>query len=148
MKLLSEHMKSNLLRFYFRFDQMKPIWGQIADLAAQEVKLRQKISLLCLMEMTFKRAANNRTISFDEIAKETRLPLKEVELLIMKALAQGLVRGAIDQVSGVVNMSWVQPRVLNREQVAAMAITLDTWTQSITSMEQLIETRATEILTN
>ncbi|CAO1436699.1 unnamed protein product [Diamesa hyperborea] len=131
-----------------KFDKMKPIWGQIADLAAQEVKLRQKISLLCLMEMTFKRAANNRTISFDEIAKETRLPLKEVELLIMKALAQGLVRGAIDQVSGVVNMSWVQPRVLNREQVAAMAITLDTWTQSITSMEQLIETRATEILTN
>lgn len=131
-----------------KFDAMKPQWAQMADLAAQETKLRQKISLLCLMEMTFKRPANNRVISFAEIAAETRLPLKEVELLIMKALAQGLVRGAIDQVSGNVNMTWVQPRVLNREQVSGMAKTLDVWIQSITSMEQLIETRASEILTN
>ena len=127
---------------------MKPKWSSIADLAAHEVKLRQKISLLCLMEMTFKRSANNRTITFDEIAKETRLPLKEVELLIMKALAQGLVRGAIDQVSGAVNMTWVQPRVLDKNQVAAMANTLDAWMESITNMEQLIENKATEILTN
>ncbi|CRK87907.1 CLUMA_CG001694, isoform A [Clunio marinus] len=131
-----------------KFEEMKPIWSSINDLKVQEVKLRQKISLLCLMEMTFKRAANNRTITFTEIANETRLPLKEVELLIMKALAQGLVRGAIDQVAGVVNMTWVQPRVLNRDQVSNMAKTLDTWIQSITSMEQLIETRAAEILTN
>lgn len=131
-----------------KFDQMKPQWSQMADLATHETKLRQKISLLCLMEMTFKRPANSRTISFAEISSETRLPLKEVELLIMKALAQGLVRGAIDQVSGVVNMSWVQPRVLNTEQVSGMANTLEAWIQSITSMENLIETRASEILTN
>lgn len=131
-----------------KFDQMKPTWSSINDLKVQEVKLRQKISLLCLMEMTFKRAANNRTISFVEIASETRLPEEDVELLIMKAMAQGLVRGAIDQVSGVVNMSWVQPRVLNREQVSGMANTLDTWIKSITTMETLIETRASEILTN
>ncbi|XP_058839846.1 26S proteasome non-ATPase regulatory subunit 13-like [Topomyia yanbarensis] len=131
-----------------KFEQMKPKWSTIADLAAQEVKLRQKISLLCLMEMTFKRPANKRTISFDEIAKEAKLPIKEVEILIMKALAQGLVKGAIDEVAGVVNMTWVQPRVLDRKQVAAMAGTLDNWMASITTMEQLIESRASEILTN
>lgn len=131
-----------------KFEQMKPKWSTIADLAAQEVKLRQKISLLCLMEMTFKRPANKRTITFDEIAKEAKLPIKEVEILIMKALAQGLVKGAIDEVAGVVNMTWVQPRVLDRKQVAAMATTLDTWMASITTMEQLIENRASEILTN
>lgn len=131
-----------------KFEQMKPKWSTIADLAAQEVKLRQKISLLCLMEMTFKRPANKRTITFEEIAKEAKLPIKEVEILIMKALAQGLVKGAIDEVAGVVNMTWVQPRVLDRKQVAAMASTLDTWMASITSMEQLIESRASEILTN
>lgn len=131
-----------------KFEQMKPKWSTIADLAAQEVKLRQKISLLCLMEMTFKRPANKRTITFEEIAKEAKLPIKEVEILIMKALAQGLVKGAIDEVAGVVNMTWVQPRVLERKQVAAMATTLDTWMASITSMEHLIESRASEILTN
>lgn len=131
-----------------KFEAMKPTWYQIADLAAHEVKLRQKISLLCLMEMTFKRPANQKTLTFEEIAQETKLPMKEVELLIMKALAQGLVRGAIDQVAGVVNMTWVQPRVLDRQQIAGMAKTLDVWMDSITEMEKLIETRAKEILTN
>jgi len=33
------------------FEQMKPQWMNIPDLATQELKLRQKISLLCLMEV-------------------------------------------------------------------------------------------------
>uniref|UniRef100_D3TN29 26S proteasome non-ATPase regulatory subunit 13 n=1 Tax=Glossina morsitans morsitans TaxID=37546 RepID=D3TN29_GLOMM len=131
-----------------KFNEMKPTWSKIPDLLAQEVKLRQKISLLCLMEMTFKRSATQRNISFEDIATETQLPLGEVELLIMKALAQDLVRGEIDQVAGVVNMSWVLPRVLDRKQIAGMATTLDTWMTSISSMEKLMETRAAEILTN
>lgn len=44
-------------------EKLKPQWCKVADLAAQELKLRQKISLLCLMEMTFKRQANNRYVS-------------------------------------------------------------------------------------
>lgn len=48
--------------------------------------------------MTFKRPSHDRQLTFDEIARETRLPLNEIELLIMKALSQGLVKGAIDQV--------------------------------------------------
>lgn len=131
-----------------KFESMKPTWCQIADLAAHEVKLRQKISLLCLMEMTFKRPANQKTLTFEEIAAETKLPLKEIELLVMKALAQGLVRGSIDQVQGVVNMTWVQPRVLDRQQIGGMVKTLDAWMTSITQLEQLIEERAKEILTN
>ncbi|EDW83288.1 uncharacterized protein Dwil_GK22776 [Drosophila willistoni] len=131
-----------------KFNEMKSIWSKIPDLAAQEVKLRQKISLLCLMEMTFKRSAVERAIPFVDIANETKLPAKEVELLIMKALALDLVRGEIDQVAGVVNMSWVQPRVLNRNQIAGMASTLDTWMGAITNMEKLMENRAAEILTN
>lgn len=131
-----------------RFNEMKPVWSKIPDLAAQEIKLRQKISLLCLMEMTFERPAIQRSIPFEAIAKKTKLPLKEVELLIMKALAQDLVRGEIDQVAGVVNMFWVQPRVLDRPQIAGMATTLNDWIQSITSMEKLMESRAAEILTN
>lgn len=98
--------------------------------------------------MTFKRPSDHRSIKFEEIATETKLPLKEVEILIMKALAQGLVKGAIDQVSGVVNMTWVQPRVLSKEQVAAMATTLDAWIGSIVAMENLYESKAAEILTN
>lgn len=128
-------------------ERLKPQWSKVADLVAQELKLRQKISLLCLMEMTFKRQANNRQLTFAEISQETRLPLGEVELLVMKALAQGLVRGAIDQVAGTVNMTWVQPRVLDRSQIAGMVQRLDGWCKDVNSMESLLECRASEILT-
>ncbi|XP_015117042.1 26S proteasome non-ATPase regulatory subunit 13 [Diachasma alloeum] len=128
-------------------ERLKPQWSKVADLAAQELKLRQKISLLCLMEMTFKRQSNNRQLSFSEISQETRLPVNEVELLVMKALAQGLVRGAIDQVAGIVNMTWVQPRVLDRTQIAGMVQQLERWYKDVNIMEHLLESRASEILT-
>lgn len=144
VELLQAFNTGNIIKF----EQMKPQWSQIPDLLAQEDKLRKKIALLCLMEMTFVRPADKRSIRFEEISAETKLPLNEVEILIMTGLAQGLVRGAIDQVAGVVNMTWVQPRVLNRKQVAGMADTLDAWMQSITAMETLIESKAHEILTN
>lgn len=129
------------------FENMKPQWSSIADLAAQELKLRQKISLLCLMEMTFKRPATDRQLSFEEIARETRLPVNEVELLVMKALAQGLVRGAIDQVASNVHMTWVQPRVLDKQQISSMVQRLDCWCKDVNSMELLLETKAHEFLT-
>lgn len=75
------------------------------------------------------------------------MPINEVELLVMKALAQGLVRGAIDQVAGIVNMSWVEPRVLDRNQISGMVQRLDRWCTDVNSMERLLETRAAEILT-
>lgn len=131
-----------------RYEAMRPTWSKIPDLAAQEAKLREKISLLCLMEMTFKRASEQRSIRFEDVAHEARIPVAEVELLVMKALAKDLVRGAIDQVAGVVNLTWVQPRVLNRDQVSQMQQQLDRWTVSISQMEHLMEAKASEILTN
>ena len=67
--------------------------------------------------MTFKRPATNRQLDFSEIAAEAQLPENEVELLVMKALSLGLVKGSIDQVEQKAHMTWVQPRVLDREQV-------------------------------
>jgi len=130
-----------------KFEKMKPQWETVPDLAAQEIKLRQKISLLCLMEMTFKRPANDRELSFSEIARETRLPVKEVELLVMKALAQGLVRGAIDQVSSSVHMTWVQPRVLDTTQLSSMVSRLNFWCRDVKKMEMLLEDKGHDFLT-
>ena len=46
----------------------------------------------------------------------TALPT-QVELLVMKALSVGLVKGSIDEVDRRVHMTWVQPRVLDLQQV-------------------------------
>lgn len=129
------------------YERLRPHWSSQVDLAANELHLRQKISLLCLMEMTFKRPANSRQLTFDEISKEARLPKNEVELLVMKALSLGLVRGSIDQVDENVHMSWVQPRVLDRNQIATMQNRLLQWCSDVKSMENLLEEKAQDILT-
>ena len=40
-----------------------------------------------------------------------------MELLVIRALSLNLVKGVIDEVDEKVHMTWVQPRVLNNEQV-------------------------------
>lgn len=44
----------------------------------------------------------------------------QVELLVMKALSVGLVKGSIDEVDKRVHMTWVQPRVLDLQQVMCL----------------------------
>jgi 26S proteasome regulatory subunit N9 len=97
--------------------------------------------------MTFKRPSNNRNLTFEEIAKETQLPVSEVEFLVMKALSLDLVKGRIDQVDQIVHMTWVQPRVLDKTQINGMIQRLNAWCNDVKSMEALMEEKANEILT-
>uniref|UniRef100_A0A8C9JYI5 26S proteasome non-ATPase regulatory subunit 13 n=1 Tax=Panthera tigris altaica TaxID=74533 RepID=A0A8C9JYI5_PANTA len=103
-----------------RFQTLKTSWGQQPDLAANEAQLLRKIQLLCLME---------------------------VELLVMKALSVGLVKGSIDEVDKRVHMTWVQPRVLDLQQIAGMKDRLEFWCTDVRSMEMLVEHQAHDILT-
>nr|CAG4640850.1 EOG090X05V9 [Eulimnadia texana] len=129
------------------FENLKKFWSSQPDLVANELKIRQKITLLALMEMTFKRPATDRNLSFPDIALATGVPENQVELLVMKALAQGLLRGTIDQVNRTAHFTWVQPRVLDKAQLASMIQRLDLWCKDIESMESLVETKAQDILT-
>lgn len=129
-----------------KFEQLKPLWVQQADLKAAEVKMRQKICLLCLMEMSFTRPANNKQLKFDEVAVKTKLPEGEVELLVMRALSLGLVKGSIDQIDKKIFISWVQPRVLDLDQIRMMRARLDAWSTEVNKMVGQIQTNLHEIL--
>lgn len=48
--------------------------------------------------MTFMRPANDRHLKFQDIASKTGIAFNEVEILTMKAMSLGLVKGTIDQV--------------------------------------------------
>lgn len=63
------------------------------------------------------RPSKERYISFKEIAEKAQIDLSRVEALVMRALSKGLVQGSIDQVEELVNITWVQPRVLSPQQV-------------------------------
>ncbi|CAL1543220.1 unnamed protein product [Lymnaea stagnalis] len=130
-----------------KFTGLKDKWSTQPDLKANEVIMRNKINLLCLMEMTFQRPATDRQLTFDNIAQTAKIEKTLVELLVMKALSLGLVRGSIDEIEQKCHMTWVQPRVLDRQQIATMQIRLETLGKDIGQMEQLLETHAHDILT-
>lgn len=130
-----------------KFENTRPRWSQQMDLNSSGRALDQKIRLLALMEMTFQRGANNRLLTFKDVAQQTQLPEEDVELLVMKALAKGLVKGSIDQVDRTVNLSWVQPRVLDKDQVKTLMAKIANLSTSIGQMEHMIENNASDILT-
>ncbi|CAF90782.1 unnamed protein product, partial [Tetraodon nigroviridis] len=71
----------------------------------------------------------------------------QVELLVMKALSVGLIKGNIDEVDQKVQMTWVQPRVLDLQQIKGMKERLDFWCGDVKDMAVLVEEQAHDILT-
>ncbi|XP_078276928.1 26S proteasome non-ATPase regulatory subunit 13-like isoform X3 [Rhinoraja longicauda] len=125
---------------------LKTYWGSQSDLANNEQRLKEKLQLLCLMEMVFTRPANHRQMTFREISHQAKVPVDEVEMLVMKALSAGLVKGSIDEVDHKVHMTWVQPRVMDLQQVSLMKQRLEAWCADVKSISILVEDHAHEVL--
>ena len=49
-----------------------------------------------------------------------------------------LIRGSLDQVDEKAQITWVQPRVLSREQIGGLAKRLDDWVNKLNRVEQKI----------
>lgn len=69
--------------------------------------VKSKVTLLCLINLFFQRPAHDRNVPFATIAEATRLPVEEVEWLLMRAMSLKLIKGTIDQVDQIVSISWV-----------------------------------------
>ena len=78
-------------------------------------------------------------MTFETIAKETQVEPQQIEILIMKALSLGLLRGSIDQVAEVARINWVQPKVLDMKQVDNMRGRLKEWDSSVNQLGHWIE---------
>ncbi|KAG7085959.1 hypothetical protein E1B28_003485 [Marasmius oreades] len=122
-----------------KFEALAPLFPQERILQDNYAFLRQKICLMALIESIFKREAGNRTMSFQTIAEETRLPIDEVEHLVMKALSLKLIRGSMDQVEQKAQITWVQPRVLSKEQIGGLSQRLEQWVNKLYTVEKRIE---------
>ncbi|CAG8617789.1 11495_t:CDS:2 [Acaulospora morrowiae] len=128
-----------------KFEMLAVNFTQQALLQDTIAFLRQKICLMSLIEAVFKRSSDNRTIPFADIAAETRLPIDEVEYLVMKALSLKLVRGSIDQVDEKVVVTWVQPRVLDKNQIDGMRQRLQEWNETVKKTAMFVENETPEL---
>jgi 26S proteasome regulatory subunit N9 len=115
---------------------------------SKSAHLNQKIQLLAFMEMFFVRPHDHRTLSFGEVASALRVPAETVEALAMRAMSLKLVRGHLDGVEERVVVTWVQPRVLDTNQVAKMKQRLDEWTTNVKETLMFVESESSaEIFT-
>jgi 26S proteasome regulatory subunit N9 len=108
-------------------------------LSQHATQLRQKIYLAALTEAVFRRPPHDRAMSFDTIARETKVRPDEIEHLVMKALSLGLLRGTIDQVEEVAHINWVQPKVLDMKQIDNMRGRLKEWDSTVNQLGNWIE---------
>jgi len=111
--------------------------------------LKEKITLMCLTETLFQRIGPNadRTVPFAHIATASKLPVEQVELLLMRALSLKLIRGVIDEVDQTVRVSWVQPRVLQQAQIAMMTERLKSWCETVNKTSSMLDTLTPEFAT-
>jgi 26S proteasome regulatory subunit N9 len=107
-----------------------------------ERRLREKVTVAALLALVSARPPSARRIALSEVAAATRLPEDGVELLLMKALALGLIEGRIDQVGGEVSVGWVQPRVLDMEGIAELDKGLAVWADRVAAASAALEAEA------
>uniref|UniRef100_A0A7E4VK51 26S proteasome non-ATPase regulatory subunit 13 n=1 Tax=Panagrellus redivivus TaxID=6233 RepID=A0A7E4VK51_PANRE len=129
-----------------KFREYEPKWSPWSDMRKRRDFLEEKIRLLCIMEVALGRNSKERHISFNEIASKALIDQKNVEFLVMKALSKGLVKGSIDQVNRIVNITWVQPRVLSPAQIYQMSERIGAWRADVEAMESVVRDNAKEIL--
>ena len=99
--------------------------------------LKEKAALLCLMRVVFERPPHERDIAFADVAAAARLPPDQVEWLVMRAFAKGLLRGTMDEVKQTIHVTWLKPRVaLDAQQVAVLDKKIVAWTQKVTETLQ------------
>lgn len=123
------------------FDKFDSLIGvqipKVPILNEHESFLRQKICLMTLVESVF--AKNIRTLSFDDIAEATHLPKSNIEHLVMRAISLNLIKGSIDQVNELVSVTWVQPRIINSEQIVRMKEKLVEWSEEVSALGEKID---------
>jgi len=97
------------------------------------------------MNIVFELPSHERTIAFADIASRTRIPLDQTEWVLMRAMSIGLIKGSIDQVEQTVNVSWVQPRVLDKSQLGLLVTQLENWTDRVKGALVTVEDQTTEL---
>lgn len=115
-------------------------------LVASSAAIKEKIALLAVMELAGRKPPTERSLTFAEVAAETRLPVDQVEWVLMRAFSLGLLKGVIDQVAGIAHISYVRPRVLDATQVQALKDRLDAWRAKAHSMLLYLEGNTAELM--
>eukprot|EP00889_Picochlorum_renovo_P008115 jgi/Picre1/35145/NNA_002607.t1 len=133
-----------------RYDTLCTVHASVLNgqpaLVANERKLREKITVLCLVSYVSSLPADEKSVSLADIGARTKLPIESVEFLLMKALSLRLIEGIIDQVNGTVSISWIAPRVLTMPEIEDMKDRLNLWLERVEKKSADVEVQSIGIV--
>ncbi|CAE7948269.1 26S proteasome non-ATPase regulatory subunit 13 [Symbiodinium microadriaticum] len=73
-------------------------------------------------------------------------PLRKVEHLVMRSMCAELIRGQIDEVSELVTVTWVKPRILDPVRIDLMRERMDAWASQTGLLLEHLEQVTPELL--
>jgi len=103
--------------------------------------IQEKILLLGLVNLVFEKESGERTMAFSDIAKRLQVDLEQVEWIAMKALSLDLIKGSMDQVEGIIDVTWVMPRVLDQKMMTALAKRFGDWSDKVSETKDFMGER-------
>jgi 26S proteasome regulatory subunit N9 len=109
--------------------------------------LEEKMRLMAILELVFSRPADNRNIPFVDVSQTTGTQPDFVEPLLLKALAYDLIKGKIDEVEQSIHVTWVQPRVLDKDQILQLKEKIGSWLSKVDSTLAYLQHHGSDELT-
>ncbi len=122
-----------------------PLQAQLQLLYARQTLILEKAALLCVVNIAFQRPPLQRQVTFSELQQRCEVAPDQVERLAMRAMSLGLIRGSIDQVGELLQVSWVQPRVLDPHQLGEVGQQLGAWMNRVKTTLLTIEDQAIDL---
>jgi 26S proteasome regulatory subunit N9 len=105
-----------------------------------------KVKLCALQELIFRRPYDARVFAFADVARACAVARGEVEPLVLKALAGGLVEGFIDEVEETVVVTRCRPKALTRDRLAHLKAEIDRWAAVVHERRVRLENAARPVV--
>lgn len=59
--------------------------------------------------------------------------------MVMKAMALGIIRGSIDQINEDVTVTWIAPKVLEKERIGVMVQKFEEWDEGVQKVYDMVK---------
>jgi len=138
-ELLQCCVKANVLEFQELTQRYADDIARQPALVHRADAVKEKLTLLALLNLVFERASSERTLEFSIIAERLHIPVEQVEWVIMRAFSVHLLEGSMDQVEGTVSVTWVLPRVLDQDQLQALASRFGGWAVKVSKTKDSMQ---------
>jgi 26S proteasome regulatory subunit N9 len=128
-------------------EKYKDILNNVPELVNNIPLLEQKIAIMSIITLFFGLESVERIVPLSSIGARIGKNVEKVEMLLMRCMSLGFIKGQIDQVTGFIEVEWVQPRVLNLDQISLMGSRFSEWINSVDTVLEDMEANVPQSLT-